>query len=104
MIEFITYDLQDNILGSFQTRYEAEKCFLECYPSFDKTSIHHFIYEREYYFKSCLNSQYEGLLTYKSWNLGKLQKRYCNVISIAKRRMSYEQVLGAIISTFKISI
>lgn len=91
-------------LDPFRHDMKQKSVFLECYPSFDKTSIHHFIYEREYYFKSCLNSQYEGLLTYKSWNLGKLQKRYCNAISITKRRMSYEQVLGAIISTFKISI
>lgn len=104
MKEFITYDLQDNILGTSQTQFEAERCFLECYPSFDKNSVYHFIEEREYFFTSCQSSQYEGLLTYQSWNLGKIQRRYCTAISIARRTMHPYKLLGAIIGTFKLSV
>lgn len=95
MILYELLDLDESIVGRFNSEKECIDEFLKLHPAFDRESIQHWIYKIEIRYDICL-PEYAGAISKKEWNIGRKQISVCAAINYAYNLYGQKYVCDAI--------
>lgn len=98
---FEARDFSDAVILRSQDKKDVIVAFKERYPEYDIKYVDPFIYELDIHFTECM-PEYEGILSRKRWNSGRIQKKVCKVIRHTIERLGKEHTAVRIAKLWRI--